>query len=383
LILFFQQAPVISPLANFIAVPWVSLVVVPLTLLGTLLAALSLPLGATVLHLASQALALLWPLLTGLATWLPAPSLAPPALWTLPLAGVALLWLLAPRGWPARWAGVVLLLPLLLVHPSRPQTGEFRFILLDVGQGLSAVVLTRNHQLVFDTGLAFSRGNDSGSNTILPLLRQYGRTHIDTLVVSHGDSDHTGGMETLLGRSRVDRLLTSAPDKMADHHFELCHNGQQWQWDGVKFEMLHPRREVENTGGRDNNNSCVLRVAGASYSVLLTGDIEAPAERELVEREGVKLKSDLLVAPHHGSKTSSTVTFIQAVSPRWVLFPLGYRNRYHFPARRVVARYRAAGVTMLDTASSGAITVHGGEQGVTIEKYRVTQRHYWHSEPLH
>jgi competence protein ComEC len=359
----------------------VGLIVVPLSLLGTLLTPVIPGAGEVLLSLAVWSLSLLWPLLEWLARWQPAVALAAPSGWALLVASCGIAWLLAPRGWPARWAGVVLLLPLLMLRPERPTEGEAWFTLLDVGQGLAAVVQTREHVLVFDTGLAFSSGNDSGGAIILPFLRHHGRRAIDTLVVSHGDSDHIGGMETLLALGEVKRLLTSVPGKMPAVPFEVCRMGQSWQWDGVTFEMLHPEAAL---AGRGNDDSCVLRVTSKEYSVLLTGDIEAPAERELLALRPESLRADLLVAPHHGSKTSSTQSFIAAVAPRRVLFPTGYRNRYHFPVKSIVERYREAGVEMFDSAGSGAITVRNDPyEGVMIEEYRRIYQRYWHSEPLH
>jgi len=381
MVLFFQQTSITSPLANAVAVPWVGLLVVPLALAGTVLMPALPSVGLMLLSLASWLLSLIWPLLAWLAERAPAMTLAAPAGWTLFLAAIGMVWLLAPRGWPGRWGGVVLLLPMLVMRPPRPAEGEAWFTLLDVGQGLSAVVQTHEHVLVFDTGLIFPSGTDSGATIILPFLRHQGRAAIDTLVVSHGDSDHIGGMRTLLAVTRVNRLITSVPGKMPHVPFELCHSGQSWQWDGVHFDMLHPQ---ELPDGRGNDDSCVLRVSGAGFSVLLTGDIEAPAERELLSRQAQALKADLLVAPHHGSKTSSTEPFIAAVAPRWVLFPAGYRNHYHFPAPPVVERYRKAGIVMFDTAMSGAITVRRDlAGGIAIEEYRKYHKRYWHSEPLH
>ncbi|HEY0721682.1 MAG TPA: DNA internalization-related competence protein ComEC/Rec2 [Gammaproteobacteria bacterium] len=381
MVLFFQQASLTSPLANAVAVPWVGLVVVPLSLAGTLLTPFLPMVGQGLLALAAWTLSLLWPLLEWLAQWQPAVTLTAPASWTLPLAALAVVWLLAPRGWPLRWVGVALLLPLLVMPHPRPAQGEAWFTLLDVGQGLASVVETHSHVLVFDTGLAFSSGSDSGGNTLLPFLRHHGRSAIDTLVVSHGDSDHIGGMPTLLAQGRVARLLTSVPDKMPEVPFELCSAGQSWQWDGVAFGMLHPQQAP---AGRGNDDSCVLHVSGRGFSVLLTGDIESPAERELLAERPQLLRADLLVAPHHGSKTSSTSAFIEAVAPRWVLFPTGYRNRYRFPAKPVVERYHHAGIAMLETAHSGAISVRPDpRQGFVIEEYRKISQRYWHSEPLH
>jgi competence protein ComEC len=203
---------------------------------------------------------------------------------------------------------------------------------------------------------------------------------VDTLVISHGDNDHIGGARAVAAALRPGRVLTSVPEKMAWIEHQPCRRGEQWRWDGVLFEMLHPSPPAGQ--GRGNNDSCVLRVSAGGESLLLTGDIEQAAEGELVARYGQQLHADILVAPHHGSKTSSSESFIETVAPRWVLFPLGYRNRYGFPHPVVSERYRQLGVRMLSSSDAGAISFLLGRGDLSPAEYRKAARRYWHAVDL-
>lgn len=380
LLLLFGQAALVAPLANLIAVPWVGMLVVPLTLLGTVLLGLWETGGIALLQLAAWLTDLIWPLLSFLGETVPALKQAAAPWWAYVLALPGVVWLLAPRGWPLRWAGVVPMLPLLLWQPPPLAPGEARFTLLDVGQGLAAVVETRNRVLVFDTGPRFRSGFNTGTAVVLPYLRQQGRESVDALIISHGDNDHIGGARAVAEKLPIARVLTSVPHKMSWVAHDLCRRGEQWQWDGVHFELLHPKKLVGQ--GRGNNDSCVLRVSAGGHSVLLTGDIELEAERELVASYGEGLHSDILVAPHHGSKTSSSERFVDAVAPRWVVLPLGYRNRYGFPHRSVSERYRGHGITMLDSSESGAISFLLGDGELVAKEYRREVQRYWHDADL-
>ncbi len=379
-LLLFQKASLVSPLANFVAVPWVSLVVVPLVLLGSLLLMVAPVAGQLLLELANGCLELIWPFLHWCAA-LPASQIyhAFAADWVVIPATIGVVWLLAPRGWPGRWlGGVWLAVAFLLPHP-RPAPGEAWFTLLDVGQGLAAVVETENHLLLFDTGPRFSDTFDTGEAVVLPYLLQRGVARVDTLVISHGDNDHIGGAESLLEFFPVARLLTSVPDKLAAHHPEPCRAGQQWQWDGVEFTVLNPTNELAR---KENNNSCVLKVKTATGSLLLTGDIEKQAERLLIERDAAQLRADILVVPHHGSKTSSTEEFIAAVAPRWALFPVGYQNRFKFPRPEVVARYQEHQIGLLESSRLGAITFQLRREGISLPLgFRETESRYWNHRP--
>lgn len=373
-LLFFGQAGWVAPVANLIAVPWTSLLLVPL-LFAALLCLFPLPWLAQWLFFAADWTAqCLLEALGGLAN-LPGAVIGmpqtPPAVSVAALCGAGLL--LLPRGLPQRGLGALMLLPLLLWTPPRPAPGTAWFTLLDVGQGLAAVVQTARHTLVYDTGPRFSPEFDTGSAVVAPFLAAQGIGHVDALVVSHGDNDHSGGAEALDRRMPVYRLLTSVPRQFGWRRSRPCLAGQAWTWDGVEFRMLHPHGGAAS----ENDASCVLQIRAADGTrLLLPGDIEAPAERELVARYGGALRSEILVAPHHGSRTSSTPAFVEAVAPGHVLFAAGYRNRYGFPNPRVLERYRGMNTEILVTASDGAIRFRlGTPGGAQPERDRI--RHYW------
>lgn len=371
LLLFFQQVSLISPLANLLAVPTIGFVLTPVCLSGALLLGIFPSAGAFVLQWAATLLEWIWWCLQKLSAlpWAQWQHPAPP-LWTLPFALAGAVLLLAPKGIPARWLGAVLLIPALTVFPQAPDAGHFRLTLLDVGQALSVVVQTHEHNLVFDTGAKFSQNFDAGESVVEPFLRQQGLHAIDVLLVSHGDNDHIGGADSILRDFAVRQIYSSVPDRLPKPAGP-CHNGQRWEWDGVRFDMLSPF----GTLGNENNNSCVLRVSSPSGSALLTGDIERSAERLLVEHYGEGLKSDILIAPHHGSKTSSSTGFLDAVKPSYIFIPVGYLNRYNFPNREVLERYQAINAQVFDSAHAGAITV---EPGVSKpEAYRLIHGKYW------
>ncbi len=375
----FQQVSLAAPLANLVAIPVFDFAVVPLTLLGAALLPLAPAAAAGLWGLASAVLALLWPVLEflgglALSQWTQA---APPA-WAVAAAVVGVLWLLAPRGFPSRWVGAVWLAPLLLVRPGTPAPGELWFTLLDVGQGLAAVVRTANHTLVYDTGARFSAQFDAGQAVVVPYLRAQGVRRIDTLVVSHGDNDHRGGAAAVLDAYPAARVLSSVAALGAAAEVRPCREGEAWEWDGVRFTLLNP---PHGRFSRHNNASCVLRIESRYGSVLLPGDIEARAEQRLVERYGPRLAAEVLVAPHHGSRSSSTETFIASVRPRYVLVPAGYRNRYRHPHPEVLARYRRAGARLYGSAASGALELRLTAAGIGVEAFRERARRYWHARP--
>ncbi|NIP74297.1 MAG: DNA internalization-related competence protein ComEC/Rec2 [Gammaproteobacteria bacterium] len=377
-LLFFQRASVVAPLANLVAVPWVSLLVVPAVLGGVALLGVSPAAGGWLLGLAERALGLLWQPLAWLAgqpfaQWT---QPAPPA-WALAFAVLGALLLLAPRGLPGRSLGALLLLPALLVRPPAPPPGTARLCQLDVGQGLAVVVRTHRHVLVYDTGARFSPRFDAGSAVVAPYLRSQGVRRIDRLVLTHGDNDHIGGLQGLTARTKVSDWLAGEPEAVRGVPARACRAGESWRWDGVSFSVLHPSPEDDGLHG--NDRSCVLRVDAGGAAALLTGDIQAPVERRLLGRSPGALAADVLVAPHHGSNTSSTPGFVSAVRPRYVLFAVGYRNHYGFPRPRVVARYRALGARVLDSARHGALCLllDSGQGVRDLRSYRREGRRYW------
>jgi competence protein ComEC len=377
MLLVFQRVALIAPLANWLAVPVVGMLVVPVALLGVLAYAVYEPLGAWIFAVAGRLLDGFWPLLewmarTEHAVW----STHAPVWWTLlpALAGSALL--LAPRGVPARWAGAVLLLPMLLVRPAPPAEGGFRLTLLDVGQGLSAVVETSGHVLVYDTGPAYGEF-DTGRSVVVPYLRQRGIRHLDMLMISHGDTDHIGGAQSLLAAYPAGAILSSVPERLPGVAPRHCRRGMRWEWDRVQFRILHPARTEQDAR---NNASCVLRITNpAGGSVLLSGDIETEAERELLRTQHERLPAQVLVVPHHGSNTSSTAKWIRAVAPRFALVPDGFLNRYRFPAAAVLHRYRDFGAVVLETGRKGAITATFGARDVLprVVAWRDRFAPYW------
>ncbi|MGR9043912.1 MAG: DNA internalization-related competence protein ComEC/Rec2 [Gammaproteobacteria bacterium] len=379
LLFFFQQVSLIAPVANTLAVPVVSLLVVPMALLAVLLMEILPSLSELLLGLVDSILQALFWLLTELAA-LPFAYLnqGQPELPALLLTGMGLLLVLAPKGIPARWLGWVLFAPLFFVDPMNPEQGEVRLTLLDVGQGLSAVVQTATHSLVFDTGARFDTGSDMGASVLVPFLRNQGIGKIDSLIISHGDNDHIGGTDSLVQSFAVDHILTSVPENLSRYSVDRCEAGQAWLWDGVRFSMLAPGPQIL---AAENDNSCVLKIESEFGNFLLTGDIEQQAESWLVQTYGGKLRSDIMVAPHHGSKTSSTRAFLRLVRPEVALIPAGYKNRFGFPHKEILQRYEAQQITWLNAAEQGAITVHLKKSGREIHSQRREQGRYWNMKP--
>jgi competence protein ComEC len=276
----------------------------------------------------------------------------------------------APRGALHRWLALPLLLPLLLWRPAAPVAGAYELAVLDVGQGLAVVVRTAHHALLYDAGPLFRSGGDAGRLAVAPFLRERGVHVLDAMIISHDDNDHSGGARSVAELVPVTKRITGG-----GRGGERCIAGRRWRWDGVDFEILHPRRADRWS---DNDGSCVLRVAGAGGSPLLTGDIEQTAERALIE-SGAALASDVVIAPHHGSDSSSTAALVVRTHPTYVVFASGYGNRWGFPRRAVLERWRAAGAHTLSTADSGAVIfrVHPKRGVGAPYEQRRDARRYW------
>jgi competence protein ComEC len=355
----FGSVSMVSVLVNLYAVPLYTLVVVPAVLLSCAVAVVSLELGAPLLHATAALIEVTWPLLEVPATW-------PLATWSI--AGLdALAWCaliagataaLAPLPTAGRLAGLALVTVACVSGPTPLPPGEATVTVLDVGQGLAVVIETREHALLFDAGPSFRTGSDTGQLVVLPYLRHRGVRALGVLAVSHDDDDHAGGAASVLAMLPV-RSLLRGPSLAADRlvgraplQHARCRRGVSWQWDGVHFEWLHPGAK---TYARDNDGSCVLLVRAGDRTALVTGDVEARAESDLLD--AVRLRPvDVLVAPHHGSRTSSTPAFVAACRPSWVVYTVGHRNRWGFPDPGVVERYDAVGARGLRTSSSGAVT---------------------------
>jgi competence protein ComEC len=381
LLLFFAQLSLISPLVNLIAVPLFTLLLVPLALMVLLL--MPLPsLSEPLLQLTTQLLA--WSeIALGYAADLPMASWQsghlPIWAWLLTILGVLLL--ILPRGLPGRWLGIVFLLPPLMIKPEPLQQGDFRFTLLDVGQGLSAVVETQNHTLVYDAGARFSERFDVGSAIVLPYLQYRGIHKVDQLVISNGDADHAGGAAALFDGIAVSALMSGEPGRLPKLPAYYCEAGMQWQWDGVSFRVLHPGKNSSLSG---NDLSCVIHITNGATSLLLTGDIEAVAERQLLTENPALLDVDIVQVPHHGSKTSSTSSFVEAVSAKYAVVSAGYKNRFSFPRPVVRRRWHESRATFLNTASSGALIFKMGSDGAIKGplEWRAEERRYWHSSDI-
>jgi len=381
-LLLFGQVSLVSPLANAVAIPVISLFVTPLALIGSVLPA---PLAGLVLGTAHLAI----DLLARLLAWLAAPALAvwtapAPSGWILMLALAGTAWMLAPRGWPHRWTGLAAWTPLLTQLPSTPPAGQFSVTAFDVGQGMALLVETPQHRLLYDTGPQFAPGASGATRVILPYLRGRGIRQLDALVVSHSDLDHVGGAAELLDALPVETMTSSLPASHAlpvkAKQHRRCAAGQSWRWDGVDFEMLGPEpASYANPGLKANARSCVLRIAAAGQAILLAGDIEAAQEAALLRENRDRLRADVLLAPHHGSGTSSTPGFLRAVAPSIGIFQVGHRNRYRHPKLEIYARYGAMGIERLRTDQRGAITLRfGAGAGIETSAWRDSNARYWH-----
>jgi len=414
----FQQASLVSPLANAIAIPLVSLIVVPLALLGAAWPPYfsygDVPLWLA--HIAMEGVMYFLEWLNALpqAVWM---QHAPPA-WSVVAAMLGVLWILLPRGFPARWLGFLLLLPMFLNTPNPPAQGVLRLIVFDVGQGLAVAAQTRQHALLYDTGPDFSGEADSGNRILIPTLRALGIAGLDGLILSHDDTDHTGGAASVMRAMPVGWVSSSLsaahpllqnysplppavtndlavvvgqPSQMAssstregqgERVSRRCRDGESWNWDGVQFEMLHPASDNDSAKKpRDNDLSCVLRISTGKHSVLLAGDIEKHSETRLLQRHADKLFTSLLVVPHHGSKSSSSHEFVAATRPDYAVFTAGYRNRFGHPREEVLQRYADSGAELLRSDEDGAILVEMSAQGLRVERYRKTHRRYWTHVP--
>jgi competence protein ComEC len=364
---WFGEFSLVSPLANAVMIPLFSL------LIPWLLVAVALQAGGAgeaMLIVGTWGLEWIWRALEWLAlqpgaywTWVP------PPLPVLLLASTGLVLALAPRGLPARPLGLILCVPLFALRPPTPPSGHFDFTLLDVGQGLAAVVQTQRHSLLFDAGPAFAGGLDSGEAVVLPFLRRQGIRRLDRLVLSHGDLDHRGGVGAV-------REGIAVGEEIGTDRGRACRAGERWQWDGVQFEFLHP--DAARWSG--NDSSCVLRISTGDRAVLLTGDIQAAAEQALLARAGAdRLRATVLVVPHHGSRSSSTAAFVTAVSPDLALVPAGWANRWGFPKAEVVERYRAQGAQLEVAGAGGALQFRmSPTQGVErFTRWREVSRRLW------
>ena len=373
----FGQASAVGAVANLFAIPWWSLVVVPLALVGTALEGVAAGAGAWAWRLAAWLFAPSWTACTWLAAsplalhWLPQP-----AWFALPLALLSALWMLMPRGTPARWLAPALACPLAWPQTHPPRAGEAEVVMVDVGQGLAVVVRTADHVLLYDAGPAVEEGFDAGERAVVPVLRALGIARLDRVVLSHADNDHAGGYaavarEVAIGATRAPagsgleaRVRAPGP----------CTAGNAWAWDGVVFRFVHPPAHFPYLR---NNASCVLRVEAAGATALLTGDIDGVVEEGLVKRHPRALRAEVITVPHHGSGGSSTPGFVAAVAARVALVSAGQGNRFRHPRPEVVARWRAAGAAVEGTPDGGAVRVRLEVDTLSVRAERRQAPRFW------
>ena len=373
---FFGQSSLIGPVANLVAVPAICFFILPVTVLGALLQLVVPAAGALLLHLAGWAMQALWWLLENMATWPWALRYFPePSMSTLAFAMLGALWLLAPRGVPLRALGLLLFLPLLVPAGEPLADGEFEVLMLDVGQGLSLVVRTREHVLVYDAGARFPSGFDFGEAAVVPVLHALGVDRVDRLVVSHGDNDHAGGAEAVLAAFPASAVVAGEPERLRLPATQ-CLAGESWRWNDVGFRFVHPHPPLS---ARDNDRCCVLEIRVGESAVVLTGDITSAVESEIAAALVPVPGHLVLQVPHHGSKTSSAEEFLAALRPQLALVSTGYRNHFHHPSAAVVARYDADDIALLDTAVEGFVRVRFSATALprVTERGRRDRHPYW------
>lgn len=376
-VLLFGQASRVGPLANLVAVPLMGFIIVPITLVASLLLVGGVPGGVALTRLAAWLMRAQWDLLQHMAAW-------PWALAWLPWAGagafvlacIGVLWMLAPRGVPARVLGLPLLLPLLWPSLERPARGDFQAWVLDVGQGSAVLLRSAGHELLYDAGPRYRSGFDLGEAAVVPSLRALGVQRLDRLLIGHGDADHAGGARAVLAAYPHALLQGSEPERVGLPLLP-CVRGQRWIWDEVEFSVLHPRPGGAVSG---NESSCVLAVRGRGGTLLLSGDIGARSERALAQGGPVSGHASpplVLLLAHHGSRFSSTDALLDALRPRLALVSAGYRSSYGHPHPDVLARLRARGVPLFNTADHGALHMEMRADGPHLMLSREDAPRWW------
>lgn len=384
--LLFNQQSLISPVVNALSIPWMSFVSTPLALLGGLLQQPSL------LWIAANSLTLQreWLVFFNALSWATLPVHNQPW-WINGLVGIGCLVLILPAGLIPRWTGIALI-ALLALPPPRPAHNDFWMTLMDVGQGTAISIQTQNHLLIYDAGPAFNPRADSARRVVLPWMAAHGYRQADMFMLSHDDADHSGGAPLLIQKAPPIQF-TSSINKQ--HHLNLlahtqksdtanCHTLKSWTWDGVTFTPIGldmPEHSPKKLLAK-NNQSCVLKVSNLNHSVLLTGDIEAISEMTLLAQHGAEsLKSRVLVVPHHGSKTSSSLPFLQAVRPEYALIQAGWKNQFGHPHKAVIERYETMGVQWFNTAQNGAMKWKFKHLNPRpdVDNAQQQRQRYWHT----
>ena len=373
----FGRVSLLAPLTNMLVVPMFNLVTVPACLLGLLLDGPAAPAGDLLLKLAFASVEIALSIIGWVGQW-PFSSAEPPlgGYRVILIAGSTAIWAILPPGWPGRHLAFVALAATLLYKPPTPPANCLDLHALDVGQGLAIVLRTQRHTLVYDTGPAFGSGTSTAKLVIGPFLRAKGVSTIDALVVSHSDLDHSGGVQWLVGAFDVDRLMLGEELEVPARRGRRCRSGQAWHWDGIQFSFLHPGGDQRWQG---NDASCVLLVQIGEHKLLIPGDIEAISEKSIVSGQGIATV-DLVIVPHHGSRTSSSPDFVAMLRPSLAIVAAGYRNRWGFPKPDIVARWESVGARVLTTGQIGAVSRRycSGKAAGRLRLERDYARRYWH-----
>ncbi len=373
-VILFHRIALLAPVVNLIAVPIFSLLTVPLTLAGMVLHLGDAPGSAPLLRLSAASIGMIEQII-GLFAELSLADI------TVATAGISswvvllpVLWVILPRGWPGRWLAILGVFALLIYRPATPKPSCFDLHVLDVGQGLAVFVQSSRRTLVFDTGASYRGGGSAAEQLVIPFLRHRGVAAIDWLVVSHADNDHAGGVGALTGQLPIGQTYVGEPLRSGGLSALPCRADQVWEADGVEYRFLYPKTDQRRAG---NDASCVLSVSAGQYRLLLTGDIEKIAEQDLL----ASLEpATVVVIPHHGSLTSSSPAFVNRLRPSLAITSAGYGNRWGFPKERVIQRWKGVGASVLDTATSGAVSVRVcAANGVTrLREERREQQRFWH-----
>jgi competence protein ComEC len=382
-VILFGQASLAGPFANLLAIPWWSLIVVPLSLIGTAMESLHAGWGGPVWRLAAMAFDPSWSLFSMLGEsplalwWLPEPRW-----YALPLAMLVAFWCLLPHGVPGKPLALLLWLPLLWPDRQLPDHGEVELVVLDVGQGLSVVVRTAGHTLLYDMGPAIPEGFDAGERAVVPALHALGVRALDAAVLSHADNDHAGGYASVADVFAI-RTRYAPEDSGLDAKISMlqaCRAGRAWQWDGVRFRFLHPPPHFPYLR---NESSCILRIETAHGAALLTGDIGQVVERDLLRRDPASVRAEVVLVAHHGSTSSSDPGFVAATGARWAPISAGYGNRFKHPKPQVVDLWRHQGAKTPLTAEAGAVRLRIGRAGVEVQTERSRHRRLWDAAGRH
>lgn len=376
-VVLFGQASLAGPLANLLAIPWWSLLVVPLSLIGTGLESLHAGWGAPLWRLAAAVFDPSWALFAWLGDsplslwWLPEPR------WfALPLALLAAFWCLLPRGVPGKPLALLLWLPLLWPDRQLPRAGEVELVVFDVGQGLSVLVRTARHQLLYDMGPAIPEGFDAGERAVVPALRALGVRALDAAVLSHGDNDHAGGYASVAKAFAISQNFAPEASGLDANiaNLRTCTAGHAWMWDGVRFRFLHPPPHFPYLR---NESGCVLRIETAHGAALLTADIGHVIERDLLRRDPASVRAEVVLIAHHGSNGSSDPGFVAATGARWAPVSAGYGNRFRHPKLEVRDLWRHHGAKTPLTAQAGALRLRIGQAGIVVQSERGRHRRLW------